>query len=180
MDSTGGPVRPLPGVNPRAVFSADGRWIYSASPFTKTQASGDYSRVRTYDFAAANLKVSPDGRFLYFTKPGPPGPGLWRMSLDGEGDPTGDQERVVPGVNTISYAPTDQGVFFMGRCSAGGGETPCLHFLDFGTGEERELLAVRKRIWAGLSARRDGSAVLWAQVDDYTSDLMLVDNFRLQ
>lgn len=86
---------------------------------------------------------------------------------------------VSEGFGSSSYCPTDGGIYFTRPCSDGG-EAACLYFYEFATSRRREVVAIGKRIWPGLSVRRDGGAVLWAQVDHYVSDLMLVDPFGLE
>jgi sugar lactone lactonase YvrE len=133
--------------------------------------------VNRFRIAAPNLRTSPDGKFLYFTRPGTP-PELWRVALDAAGDVTGEPSQVVPAYGGgASYDVTGSGVFFIARCEAGG-RGLCVHFLDLATSRQREIARIEKRIWPGLSASPDGKSVLWAQIDQQRSDLMLVENFR--
>jgi Tol biopolymer transport system component len=184
VDSGGGRLSPVPGATMSgAAFSADGRWIYfsefSAGKLrvAKADARGPYAVVSRFEIAAPNLKVSPDGEFLYFTKPGTP-PELWRVALDAGGDSTGEPSRVLASYSGgVSYQVTGDGVFFIAGCEPAG-RALCVSFLDFATSKSREIARIEKRIWPGLSVSPDAKVILWAQIDQQRSDLMLVENIR--
>jgi Tol biopolymer transport system component len=184
MDSDGGRLDPVPGATGSyAAYSADGRWIYftelnEGKPrVAKADARSPYPVLRRFEIDAPNLKLSPDGKFLYFARTGTP-PELWRVALDDSGDVIGESSRVIlaySGGN--SYDVTGSGVFFIAACEAAS-RGLCVRFLDLATSKQREIARIEKRIWPGLSVSPDGKSVLWAQVDQQRSDLMLVENFR--
>ncbi len=184
MDSGGGRLDPVPGATASyATFSADGKWIYFSEfhegnyDVAKAEARSPYGVVSRLRVNAPNLQTSPDGKFLYFSKPGTP-PELWRVALDAGGDASGEASQVLAAYSGgTSYNVNCNGVFFIGRCE-GTGRGLCVQFLDFATSKRREIARIEKRIWPGLGASRDGKSVLWAQVDQHRSDLMLVEGFR--
>ena len=54
-------------------------------------------------------------------------------------------------------------------------------FHDLRTGASRQVGRIEKPVSRGhnyLSASWDGKRLVWSQVDSYTADLMLVENFR--
>jgi Tol biopolymer transport system component len=183
MDSDGGRLDPVPGASGYAAFSADGKWIYFSElsegkpRLAKAAARSPFSVASRFEINAPNLKVSPDGKFLYFTRAGTP-PELWRVALDATGDVTGEPSRVLPAYSGgTSYDVTASGVFFIAACEAAG-RGLCVRFLDLATSKPREIARIEKRIWPGLSVSPDGKAISWAQIDQQRSNLMLVENFR--
>jgi hypothetical protein len=53
-----------------------------------------------------------------------------------------------------------------------------VEFLSFATGKVTPMLTIPRHAGHGLDISPDGRTLLWAQLDSYTEDLMLVENFR--
>ncbi len=53
-----------------------------------------------------------------------------------------------------------------------------LRYFDFTTKQIRELFKLDKDFDDGLSVSPDGRYLLYAQVDEENTDIMLVENFR--
>jgi hypothetical protein len=68
------------------------------------------------------------------------------------------------------FALSSRGIYFI---SSGR-----LQFLDFPAGKSKTLLTLDKPIHLGMALSPDEKWLLYSQVDQGGSDLMLVDNFR--
>jgi hypothetical protein len=53
-----------------------------------------------------------------------------------------------------------------------------LCYFDFATKQIREVFKLEKEFDDGLSVSLDGQYILFSQVDEKNSDIMLVDHFR--
>jgi Tol biopolymer transport system component/DNA-binding winged helix-turn-helix (wHTH) protein len=113
---------------------------------------------------------SPDGRFLYFSKPGTM-PSLWRIPLQG-----GEEARVLESVMLAYFAVTQEGIYF---CPSPERERRrSIQFLSFATDRASPVLELSGWPDGGLSVSPDGRRLLYAQIDQQGSDLMLVEDFR--
>jgi Tol biopolymer transport system component len=110
----------------------------------------------------SGAKESPDGKFLYYVKGG----ALWRMPVKG-----GEEMRVVEGASS-SYAVTNTGIYFIPSGDA------AIRFLDLTTQAIRTVAVLDRLARTGLTVSPDGRTILFAQVDNYDVDLMLMENFR--
>ena len=118
---------------------------------------------------------SPDGRFLYFTKTwdylGPASVNeIWRMPVDG-----GEETLVVTGIKSYrTFVVGRRGVYY----AHGESGRDSIRVHDLSTGRSQVVLELSKPIAPGLSLSPDERSLLYSQVDDEGSELMLVDNFR--
>jgi hypothetical protein len=56
---------------------------------------------------------------------------------------------------------------------------PSIDFFDLSSGQVRRVLDVERPNWYDtLAVARDGRSVLYTQVEQLTSDIMLIDNFN--
>jgi hypothetical protein len=73
----------------------------------------------------------------------------------------------------------EQGIYF---ATAETPERPLLEFFSFATGKVTLLATLEKRIsyfgFAGLDVSPDGRWLIWQQLDQEGSDIMLMENFR--
>jgi hypothetical protein len=53
-----------------------------------------------------------------------------------------------------------------------------IDFLSFATGKVTRVMTVDRHAGHGLDVSPDGKTLLFAQMDSFTEDLMLVENFR--
>jgi Tol biopolymer transport system component/DNA-binding winged helix-turn-helix (wHTH) protein len=115
---------------------------------------------------------SPDGKILYFA-PRFAGAPLLMVPLD---QPQATP-RAVPGMPNISseYQLTvvADGIFFAPLSAP---RTIC--FFDFATGKTRELFKTDRDLSDGLSVSPGGRFLLFSQLDENNSNIMLVDNFH--
>jgi len=159
-------------------WSRDGRWIYFASNRTgdyqvwKVPAEGGEASQVTKRGGFAAFE-SPDGKFVYYTALKP---GIWRVSVEGgEETPVLDQPRL----GYWGYwAVVDRGIYFVNT------EVklhPTIEFFSFATGRVRQIGAMEKEavlLDPGIAISPDGRWILYAQVDQSGSNIMLVEKFR--
>jgi hypothetical protein len=121
---------------------------------------------------------STDGKCLYYTK-GRFG-GIWRVTLK-EGEPIGE-ETMVPGLRDSGHfrywVPTKEGVFFVPEEHT---SVYAIKFLEFSTGQVARIFTLeREPVFGppGLDVSPDGRWILYTQVDQKISNIMLVEGFR--
>jgi Tol biopolymer transport system component len=124
---------------------------------------------------ARRLFRAGDGRFLYFTKYwdylGPLSVNaIWRMPVEG-----GDETLVVPRIKSYRNFVVGRRTIYYAQSESG---RDSIRAHDLGTGRDRVLVELSKPIAAGMSLSPDERFLLFSQVDDEGSELMLVDNFR--
>jgi hypothetical protein len=136
---------------------------------TRTDGTGAVQVTKQGGFAALE---SPDGRFLYYSKEAAGGPALWRMPVDG-----GEENEVVAGISDWStFAPLDHGVYFIPR--RGHAAPASIQFLSFADGRITTIKAISKPVFVGFTVSPDGKSLLYTQIDQEASDLMLIERFR--
>ena len=155
-------------------WSRDGRWIYFTSNRSGTEQvwkvpaqGGDPVQV-THAGGSGALE-SPDGKTLYYVKRDGNG-GLWKMPVAG-----GQEAPVVPDVYRVNYAVTDKGIYFTPHI--GGDYTSSVDFLSFATGTVTQVVKTRP-LDLGLGVSPDGRTLLYSQIDQTSSNIMLVENFH--
>jgi Tol biopolymer transport system component/serine/threonine protein kinase len=161
-------------------WSRDGRWIYFCSNRSGSQqlwkmpADGGQATQLTKQGGFDNME-SPDGKFLYYAK-GRGLSGIWRVPT------TGGEETLVLDAQRAGYwrqwTVVEQGIYFV---TADTPNRPLIQFFSFATGKARTVFALEKRLpgnFSGLSVSPDGRRLIWAQADQTSSDLMLMENFR--
>jgi hypothetical protein len=118
---------------------------------------------------------SSDGQFLYYTR-ARNAPGIWRRPVAG-----GEEMLVLDhhGAGFWRYwAVVKQGIYF---ATAQRPEQPLIEFFSFATGRATTIAVLEKgldRGMSGLALTPDGRRLIWSQVDQDSSDIMLMENFR--
>jgi Tol biopolymer transport system component len=159
-----------------ASWSRDGKWIYFASNRTgayqvwKVPASGGAESQVTKQGGFAALE-SLDGRTLYYAK-SRQATSLWKVPTEG------GEERQVFGSLELwgNYAVVEQGVYFMAKSESAAGSS--IQFFNFANQKIRPIATIDRPVWLGLSVSPDGRWVLYSQVDQVGSDLVLVEDFH--
>ena len=157
-----------------ASWSRDGRWIYFSSNRSgveqvwKVPAEGGTVMQVTHTGGSGALE-SPDGKMLYYVKRDGNG-GLWKMPVEG-----GQETQVVPDVYRVNYDVTDKGIYFTPHI--GTDYTSSVEFLNFATGTTTQIVKT-KPLDLGLGVSPDGRTLLYSQVDQTSSNIMLIENFR--
>ena len=70
----------------------------------------------------------------------------------------------------------EEGIYFFLMLDKQGSRSICLH--EFATGKTRRLATIERVVSAGIAVSPDGRTLLYSQIDETGSDLMLVENFR--
>jgi Tol biopolymer transport system component len=160
-------------------YSRDGRWIYFASDrggswnIWKMPAEGGPATqvTRNGGFFASE---SPDGQYLYYAKAAD-APGLWRVPLGG-----GSEEKVLdsPPPEFWGYwAVSANGIYYVDEPAP----RARIRFRNFRTRRDSVVKVMSNAAWIGspgMSLSPDGSALVFVQLDQFTSDLMLVEDFH--
>jgi Tol biopolymer transport system component/DNA-binding winged helix-turn-helix (wHTH) protein len=163
-------------------WSGDSAWIYFCSDCNsgnqqiwKMPAAGGQAVQVTRNGGFDNVE-SPDGQYLYFTK-GYRVPGIWRLPV------AGGEETLVLNHHSAGqwryWAVKEQGIYL---ATAETPEHPLLEFFSFATNKVTPLATLDKKIsyfgFAGLDVSSDGRWLIWQQLDEEGSDIMLMENFR--
>jgi Tol biopolymer transport system component/DNA-binding winged helix-turn-helix (wHTH) protein len=160
-------------------YSRDGRWIYFASDrggswnIWKMAAEGGPATqvTRNGGFFASE---SPDGQYLYYAKAAD-APGLWRVPVSG-----GNEEKVLdsPPPEFWGYwAVSANGIYYVDEPAP----RARIRFHNFRTRRDSLVKVMSNAALigsAGMSLSPDGSAMVFGQLDQFTSDLMLVEDFH--
>ncbi len=164
-------------VNPS--WSNDGRWIYFASNRSGSRqvwrmpAEGGPAVQVTQNGGFAAFE-SPDGQFVYYAKF--PEPGIWRVPVEG-GEETLVLDLLQPGFWGY-WAVSEQGIYFLNSKTK---PRPTIEFFRFATRRTTHVFVPEKYpVYGhpGLALSPDGRWILYLQMDQTQSDIMLVENFR--
>jgi Tol biopolymer transport system component len=151
-------------------WSHDGNWIYFASNRSgvwqvwKMPVAGGPAQQVTRNGGHSYFE-SPDGKTIYYTKSDSNLSPLWKASTDG-----GEERQVLDSVSWWQFAVSHGGIHFV--------SWPRLQYADFATGRSKTILTFQKTTTAGLSISPDAHWLIYSQIDQGGSDLMLVENFR--
>jgi serine/threonine protein kinase len=180
VDPHGGPPHGIP-LNLRNTsvpsWSRDGRWVYFTSDappdggLYKTVSEGG-NAVLVSRTVGYNVQEAADGS-LYFAG----------ASVDAEIHiipNVGGKERSLQNMPRVAY-PTDwvlaaNGIYFIDRRGA----RATLSFFEFDNGKVRILTELQKQpgIWCGITISRNQRWLVYSQIDEKVSDIMLADNYR--
>ena len=180
IDPHGGPPRKIQiNVQHASVpnWSRDGRWIYFTSDappsggLYKTPSEGGNAVLmsRTVGY---NAQEAADGA-LYFASA--------IVNADIHVIPKmGGEERSVSNMPRVAY-PTDwalaaNGIYFIDRRGA----HVTIGFFEFDNEKVRVVTELQKDpgIWSGIALSRDQRWLVYSQIDEKVSDIMLVENYR--
>ncbi|HYU78126.1 MAG TPA: protein kinase [Vicinamibacterales bacterium] len=160
-----------------ASWSPDGQWIYFASNRTgrfeiwRTPASGGLA-VQVTTTGGIGPTLSADGRYAYYAK----GTELWRIAVNG-----GDDSRVLESLSDWSrFALTEEGIYFIParRPPVRTSSDYTIDFFRMSNGRIRTVAQTDKLPFLGLTVSPDGRSLLYSQIDQSGTDLMLVENIR--
>ena len=88
----------------------------------------------------------------------------------------GEETRVLESVFEGAFALVSEGIYFIpGPDSAG---RFSIQFFNFATKKIRSFATIERPVGSLLSVSPDGRWILYSQIDQSGSDLMLVENFR--
>jgi len=117
-------------------------------------------------------RESPDGKFLYYMKGWPTRCSVWRMPAGG-----GEETKVLEHVHPEGhFSVGEQGIYYFAPEDEKGHSD--INFYDFVTGRISKILTIEAAVYSSIEISPDGSTILYPQLDEVGSDLMLVENFR--
>jgi Tol biopolymer transport system component len=182
IDADGGVPRRLTDGSSRNIvpsWSRDGQSIYFASDRTgslqiwKQREEGGQA-VQITKNGGFESTESNDGKFLYYSKFDRPG--MWRVPVQG------GEEIQVPELAEAArwryWSMNNSGIYFVPAKTS---PHPVIKFFDFGSRRVRQIATLEKMPvdgLPGLSVSPDGQWILYAQVDQDVSNIMLVEDFR--
>lgn len=154
-------------------FSRDGQYIYFRSNRSGTwqiwKMPADGGEAVQFTRNGGLLPVeSIDGKFVYY----PRGGHLWKMPVQG-----GEESEVLKSVWATNYAIVNRGIYFVAMPDLSR-NTSSIQFLSFTSGKTTAIATIQGIPGWGLSVSPDEKFLLYTQVDQSGSDLMLVENFR--
>jgi Tol biopolymer transport system component/DNA-binding winged helix-turn-helix (wHTH) protein len=162
----------------RPTWSRDGKWLYFMSDevdrtgIYRCPASGGDAVALSKDPIGAVAQESLDGEAVYFTNR-IAYPVIKKVSLPVLPG-TAFEVDGLPRLRTgWGWTLSPGGIYFVP------GVAPrSVRYLDFATRKVRTLFEIDKDFGSGLSVSPDGRWILYAQVDEVNSDIMLVDQFH--
>jgi Tol biopolymer transport system component len=168
-------------------WSRDGRWIYFGSD---RSGKGDWQLwkvapeggqvVRVTKNGGFEAAESRDGKFIYYSKTSPVlsnlyvgYDNLWRVPAS-----DGEETLFLREIESRYWAVGERGIYFI----ADQDKQPYLKFVDFATRHTISLAPLNKKLATdaarGLALSGDGRSLLCTLVEQDSSDIMLVENFR--
>lgn len=179
ISADGGQPRRLSELPPIQVvprWSADGRWVYFFS-----NSDGQPWKAPVEGGVAVHVPInkgtgpteSPDGRFIYFRRTENP-IGIFRVPTTGGPEETVLEMKQPPpwGYWTV----VEKGIYFLAT-----DEKAKIEFFDFATRQITDIWTMEKPALTGdggLAVSPDGQWLLFTQLDNSGSDIMLVNDFR--
>ena len=129
-------------------------------------------RLKSPGYKSDVPQASPDGKFIYFQRASAGRIAVWRISADG-----GDEEKIIDSVHPEGkWTVGRTGLYFFTPPDERGQSE--LDYWDLATGKTRKIQTMTAGISYGIALSPDGRTLLYSQIDDAGSDLMLVDNFH--
>lgn len=164
-------------------WSRDGKWIYFVSQedevtgpriFRCPAVGGDAVAVTARPANFANLPIeSYDGRTVYFTASGNGAMAImYTVSVN---DPRTESvlREMPPHKGPVLWTMAPGGIYFVPA------DAPrSVRYFDFAAKNVRQVFEIDKDFSYGLSVSPDGRWILYSQIDDLKSEIMLVDHFR--
>jgi YD repeat-containing protein len=161
-------------------WSRDGKWIYFGSTRSgsmqiwKVGAEGGQATQVTKQGGFEGFE-SIDGKHFYYSK-GRSVPGIWQIPV------IGGEETLLLDHHKAGYwrfwAVAEKGIYF---ATANEPARPVIEFFNIATRKVTTIATLDKPLSPsdpGLTVSQNGRSLLYAQMDQSGSDLMLIENFR--
>jgi Tol biopolymer transport system component len=156
-------------------WSRDGTWLYFASnreegfQVWKMRPEPAAPPVRVTRHGGYSALESVDGKTLYYVRTGA-GDSIWKVPTDG-----GEETLVLPRVeNWGAFDVTATSIYYV----TGEAKRHQLRRLRLADGRDDLLVALDRLYTFGVGAAPDDSAVLYAQLDLSSTELMLIERLR--
>jgi Tol biopolymer transport system component len=154
-------------------WSHDGRFIYFQSDTGSTRAvwrmpatGGAATQITRH--GGESPQESADGKTVYYARNSE----LWKVPVNG-----GREERVFSEpMDEYAFAVTSGGMYFIP--AAGTQSRNTIRYISFATGRSKELVRLDKSTGVGLAVSQDERWLLYSQLDQEGSDLMLMEDVR--
>jgi hypothetical protein len=85
---------------------------------------------------------------------------------------------VLPSVSLGAFSVVNEGIYFYSGGGIYGLGNFSIQFLSFATGKAKTVAQMTAHEFDGLSVSPDGKFLLFSRIDEWGSDLMMVENFR--
>jgi Tol biopolymer transport system component len=164
-------------------WSSDGKSVYFACDMTgryeiwRVSSDGGEESQVTHQ-GGFDPRESPDGKQLYYTKKRNFSQ-IWSISPDG-----GAESPVLADPAALTdfgwWQPFNDGIYFVSRVPQSNPEEDRIQFFSFATRTLTVIAPTNKPVsgYGGFSVSPDRQHVVFAQIDQDESDIMLADNFR--
>ena len=159
-------------------WSHDGKWIYFMSHevgrtgIHRCPASGGDAIAISDDPRGIVAQESFDGKTAYFANHADT-PNLTQVTLLNLPATATPVEGLPRLKNGQRWTVSAEGIYFVPA------DAPrSLHYFDFATKHVREVFDIERDFGSGLSVSPDGRWIIYAQDDDVSGDIMLVDHFQ--
>ncbi len=156
-------------------WSRNGQWLYFVSngddEIWKMPAKGGEA-VQITRHGGDIPQESPDGKLIYYGKGWPQELSVWRVPVEG-----GEEVKVLDSVNTLGRWTVGQlGIYYFSLFDKQGHSD--IRLYEFSTGKITKIVTIERKPDWDISVSPDDRMILYTQVDEAGSDLMLVENFR--
>jgi len=162
-------------------YSHDGRWIYfsskrsGGSEIWKMPAEGGNATRITYSEGGHLPIESPDGKAVYYCHD-VPAKGIWKAPSEG-GKATQVAGPYFP--RLCGLAVTAEGLYY--TAAPDSRKQHSIQFVSFSTGKSRPVVVSDRPLGAlSLSVSPDQRFLIYAQRDQFGSDLMLIEKFQVR
>jgi len=168
-------------------WSGDGQWVYFTSNRSGTLEIWRVSTAGGFLAQVTNNggwgpRCSPDSKSLYYFKGQPEHPTVWQLSLQ-----SGEKEALINAQNRVDqFVPAEEGVYFTTIPKADGRRLLC--YYESSSRRVRQVAELETSShqcsfcmpWEeiGLSLAPDRGAIVYGQIEYFSSDLMLVEDFQ--
>jgi len=159
-------------------WSRDGKWIYFRSDepgrmgIYRCPASGGDAIALSKDIDGISPQESFDGKTLYFASHGDNST-LKKTAPSGQPGTESEVDGLPSLLNSKVWTISSSGIYFVPA------EAPrSVRYFDFASKQIRPIFEVDRDFGDGLSVSPDGRWIIYSQVSDVNSDIMLVDHFR--
>jgi Tol biopolymer transport system component len=162
----------------RPHWSSDGKWIYFRSyeagktGVYRCPAAGGDAIALSHDIDGFSPRESLDGTTMYFASHDENSV-LKRVALRAESGTESEVEGLPRIRDSELWTLTSGGIYFVPAAAP-----KSLRYFDFATKQVHPVFEGEKDFRGGLSVSPDGHWILYSQIADANSDIMLVDHFN--